>query len=659
MKRWLLAAAASLLAIEAALADYVIIIANVGGQKAGGGDKGPMGGPGVGGPMGGPMGGPAHGGPGGGPMFGGTGGFEQAVDVEPVPQLVAGVLEMDNLNLNLQQFKQGAQPVVLYHRWGGGAHIFDGDVAIKNLDKLNVGVFLFSKSTQGFVPLPNIQKRFDEEKGKMPPKPTPDRVLALAEWALQHGLVEQFQAVMDKFAEEEKSHQAAVAYVKVREGLKTKPPANKAGWRARPPEGFREVAGDHYVVWHNLADPAKGNVFDEVRPRLNRLEHALKVYYYWWALRGVELPLPKEKMLAILDKDADSFRGHHELFAAKRNGTGLPVEVKAEIRRHHEAFTDGPEVAGGFYSRRENVVVLSDKRLDAAYTGLEGATNGIWETVGAPHEVMRGEKWDPRKNLMDQTYKITQSDAEMKALLLRVLENDAERAGASHNASRQLVIASGLLPANVAAPEWVQFGLGSFFETPLGSPWLSPTAPSTLHLPELRRLKKETDKKGGHGLEEKPVDTLRMVVTDGYFRQTLQRPDKVAALKKARATAWGLTYYLMYNRRDGFQKFLAELSRQPRDMEIDDDVLLACFARSFGCWDQAKQRPDMDALAGLATSWYKAMNDAPLEAQDIGLLDAIKHEELKFQEAALKGNPMGPRDPRDPRDPRGPMGPIR
>jgi hypothetical protein len=67
----------------------------------------------------------------------------------------------------------------------------------------------------------------------------------------------------------------------------------------------------------------------------------------------------------------------------------------------------------------------------------------------------------------------------------------------------------------------------------------------------------------------------------------------------------------------------------------------------------------MEALAGLATSWYKALNEAPLEAQDVGLLDAIKHEELKFQEAALKGNPMGPRDPRDPRDPRGPMGPNR
>ena len=46
----------------------------------------------------------------------------------------------------------------------------------------------------------------------------------------------------------------------------------------------------------------------------------------------------------------------------------------------------------------------------------------------------------------------------------------------------QRSLASGLLPRNVAVPEWLLFGMGSFFETPLQSPWAGIGAPSAVNI---------------------------------------------------------------------------------------------------------------------------------------------------------------------------------
>src|SRR4029077_18319036 len=103
--------------------------------------------------------------------------------------------------------------------------------------------------------------------------------------------------------------------------------------------------------------------------------------------------------------------------------------------------------------------------------------------------------------------------AQTMGLLLKAMENDSQRAGISHDGSRQMIYAAGLLPRNVAAPEWVQFGMGSFFETPQASPWISTGGPNIEHLPNFRDYQKL------NRFEKTAGDTLRKVVTDAYFRE--------------------------------------------------------------------------------------------------------------------------------------------
>ena len=83
---------------------------------------------------------------------------------------------------------------------------------------------------------------------------------------------------------------------------------------------------------------------------------------------------------------------------------------------------------------------------------------------------------------------------------------------------------TGLLPANVAAPEWVLFGMGSFFETPPESPWGGPGAPSFYYLPRFKEMKGK--------LAKTPYEALRKVVTDQYFRQAALVPEKEMVLKE-------------------------------------------------------------------------------------------------------------------------------
>src|SRR5205814_2459073 len=128
---------------------------------------------------------------------------------------------------------------------------------------------------------------------------------------------------------------------------------------------------------------------------------------------------------------------------------------------------------------------------------------------------------------------------------LKALEEDAEVAAVSHEGTRQLIAASKLLPRTVAAPEWVEFGMASLFETPKGAAWPAVGRPSSTlddqysYLAKFKQLAKAKKK-------ELPVDALKSVVTDGYFHQAARaaKDKQKSALIKARTLSWSLTYFL-------------------------------------------------------------------------------------------------------------------
>jgi hypothetical protein len=481
----------------------------------------------------------------------------------------------------------GPDKIKVRHKWGM-AHLRKG------ADKSDTEV-VFIRTRDG-KPLPTVATRFKALEEETFKEKQPSLAVCLdwnnpnnlAKWALEHGLYDKFVTVMDKFAAIDKTSPVTAAYLKVKDDLARKPAGmgDVDGLRRKLLDGYKVLTTDtsHYVLLHDLS----ADESSDAKRQLDRLEQAFRCYYYWWALRGIALPVPRERQVAVL--------------TAKK-------EDRARLRRH---LVTSQTLADSFFAPREALPVYSPRRMDTPYTMLDGATRPLWDKGFNRDQLLLGK---PKVGVPAGTPEKTAEGPRLMALLLKAMEEEWEATSTSHETSRQLLFGSGLLPRNVAVPEWVQFGMGSFFETPLQSPWASTGALNTYWLPRFQEMRTKNK------LEGNPYETLKKVITDGYFRQAGKKGASEADLRKARATAWSLTYFLAQQKLPGLRAYFRELSKMPRDIDLDDKVLLTAFARAMNCtkMDPETRRlvPDETALRGLAFLWDSYMGRRDLEAASI------------------------------------------
>jgi hypothetical protein len=503
-------------------------------------------------------------------------------DIEDNPRFIVAVLEVEPKSRNPEKMLDQGLPIQVQHRWGTAQlraqTPFSKTILLKSGDK----------------PLATVFRRFDARYEELFKKgsPTPAQVLGLAEWALEHGLVGRFAEVMDKLVAMDKSNAAAAAYVKVSAELKQPPEKNDAAgtWRAKLLQEYRvtEKEGYHYALVHS---PQAGTQA-EMDKVLETLENTFKGFYYWWALRGMsDLTIPRERQVAVLTDKTD------------------------DLNRFHGILTSGPMVGDGFFARREGLTVLSSRRLDEPYDALDKYSNVFWSKGFQKEALLTGRKGHghPATAMLEDIL-----DAQMVALVLKAMEVESMLHTVSHDASRQLLYAAGLLPRNVAAPEWFLFGMGSFFETSPQSPWPSIGAPSFYWLPLFKEMRKD------NRFQKTPYDTLRAVVTDSYFRTLPPRGDAETtlrrlheeALRKARTASWSLTHFLAREKLDGLRRYCKELGKLPRDLELDENTLLEAFARAFGAVDGANKL-DPAKLGSLANQWFAYIDNVTLESEGL------------------------------------------
>jgi Protein of unknown function (DUF1570) len=539
---------------------------------------------------------------------GGVGGVQPGAPIE-----VIAVVEVDASYMTLLKVLQPGQrsPLDVHTRWGS--------TKLWNLQAApEVRVYPTSEE-------PSVAKRYaaeyakvfkDKAKEKAGLKPDAKQIQELAEYALTHGLNDKFVEIMKKLAEDSPANEAVVAFLKVQAAL-DRPVAKGASADLKSHLGDVKEATlkdgkGHFILYHKLSS----NDQEEVQDRLAHLEDSLRTYYYWFALKGVKvLPVPTERLPALL------------------------TAKEPEFKRTRNSLADPPVVGDGIFARRENVSVFCAKPLDARYDMLDKFTSAIMSKGRfVRQELVTGKAnagYEKGTRIDELAY------AGTLALAMKELESEAERAGASHDASRQLLFASGLLPRNVTVPEWVQFGMGSFFETPEHSPWPTPAGLSTVYLPVFRYELRPK----GKNFEGTPLKTLRKVVTDGYFRDlTLDDyKNKTERLLKARSAAWALTYYLAQNKLSNLNRYFTLLSEMPRDLELDDAALMECFARAFDCYDATTKKPDDAKLSVLAGDWQSYMLIANFEAEDFlkKLQEVYAESNAKPEEGKKPGVPGG------------------
>lgn len=614
MRRILSAALLALSLAGYASADYLLIVVNLnakeegatGGGQAGNPGPGMPPGPGPGMPPGMPPGPgrppmPGGGGPppmpGGGmpPPLGGVGGVggpAQPEEADDSPDLIVVVLEAKNLNPKVSPmlFNEGKllAPAKFRHKWG------DVDLVSKiPLTKWAAADVTVLEKTKG-TPLATVKERFEaRKKDEMTPDKSASTVIdRVARFALELGLVDECGKVMDELVakDKDKTNASLKAYAAVKAEL-DKPVANLdsfPAWQTKLLNGYKVTQNDkgHFALLHLQTKRSA----EDVKPHLDQLERTYRAYYYWWALRGVVLPVAKERQTAVL------------------------AETE-HFKNLRESLTASPVLADSFHARREAASVFASTRMDLPYDKLRKEWSQNWGDFDR-HEILAGDKLNKGVPKVDKSNRplsaIQRQQAgqipRVAALVLKLMEYEHEQTAITHEASRQLLYSSKLLPRNVNAPEWIQFGMGAFFEAPLQSPWPSVGAANPYWMPRFKELKAKNK-------YEPAAVLLKKVVTDGHFREkakSTKHEDVEAHLRRARAAAWSLTYFVA--RTDStlpkLRRYFAELSKLPRDVALDEKTLWNCFAKAF-------ELDTDDKVLSLANRWLSYVENETLDASAV------------------------------------------
>jgi hypothetical protein len=441
--------------------------------------------------------------------------------------------------------------------------------------------------------------------------------LDLAGWVLRHGLVAKFPGIMAEVEKLDPKDPAVLAFKKLEAAWKTLPTSDEpsAAWAKDRLTGkrYEPKSSAHYTLLTTSADK------DEVKQQLQRLEDAYHSFFYWFALQGTALQVPKHRLVVAL--------------------IGNPADFTDQRR----TFDSVPMVADGFTVPRDNVVIVSARPRDELYFELDKINQENWQEHSRKELLKPSKKVPPVKKANQGVFTLVQT----------ALEEQSAQATISHEATLQLLAAAGqpakegsktwvpVLARNLQGPEWTRFGLASFFETPYGAYWPGATAPSWRYFVQFKFADEE--KKFANAEE-----VLEKVITDQYFReaQAGRGKERKAKLEFARTTSWALAYYLAEKEPDKLLAYLTNLSKLPRNMEFDKAVLKDLFIKSV-----------LESPSGFkrfANHWLYTMRekvslDVPQVWTDAKKArEAAAEADKKKKEEEAKPPPNGPRPPFGP-----------
>lgn len=430
----------------------------------------------------------------------------------------------------------------------------------------------------------------------------PARLAYAASWALSHGQMRSFHDVMALLGKADPKHYAFVAYQRVQADMKQAPgaddPVTQGIINDLKGEGFRLTISEtgRYGLLSKLPLGVQSEA--TIKRRLARFEEAYENFFCWFALQeGVALPAqPKYRLYALL------------------------VDDKSEFHSRHAWWGGQPMATDGFTPRRDNLIVLSAKRLDEDFAVFEKNNQTLATNAKlSREELITGAIWDRPEGKQNVPYVAA---VQTLTLMQKALEEESERASISHEATRQLLCATDMVPRFVNVPEWVQSGMAGYFDTPYGALYGGVGLPSWNNLISFKHYRKN-NRLGGS-----PHEALVRTITDRFFRDAAgamdeqkdadkdKKGDKAQESREiAQCTAWSLTYYLLQNKKlPQLLQYMQELQQMPRDLDLDDRALQACFAKAFGLSDaKDPRRLDPNRTQAFANAWFSWMSEVNLE----------------------------------------------
>jgi len=458
---------------------------------------------------------------------------------------------------------------------------------------------------------------------------SPEGRVKLAEWCLETGMPDEAINILERLNEhpakdtfKPSTTLAVETFNKIKPVLaaNVEKTERAAVWKDRLAYNALSMS-KHYAIIH------QENTQESANRRLEYLENNFKTVYLWFAIRGKALPGPSEKLVAIIVGDATDFRKYRDTFEA----TNL--------------------VADGFHARRENLAVFSGRRLDKASMNFDQVTKDIYRKYRAEDLFKAKEVKDlPKKKDPNAPSSYAEyARASTLALVDAAMQEEAEIASATHEGTRQIFGDTGLLPRNVLAPEWVSFGIAALFEMPKGPfPGKANTLKVALypggggpHWAYMRYFEEMREAKliSNRTAPELFIDT----VLDDHFRsarkaESLQKllshkaeeGDSKATpaeelYNRARTLSWSVVYFLAKARFNEFISFLDEMTKLPRDAELDGDAVIGAFGRAYGIGNANIVGSGVDSrrFMGIGLEWVAFMEQEQSPSRRLKLDDIV------------------------------------
>jgi hypothetical protein len=440
-----------------------------------------------------------------------------------------------------------ARAELIYFRRGGEAQIPAAIEAKRVVVAMPTGnLELAREDIRKFVPGFWPAGEWEARRGKSRDLGAEARFAAVW-WALENGLTAEVVTEIRELHRLEPKHSAAARMAAILDRLEqTCSDPDFAGFQKALGVGAKIARGPHVLVFHQHSEA-------EVRERIELLERVITGYHLLFAAQGIELAVPRRRLVSAWFADKKDF-----------------------LAFLHSEEADAFATTRGYYHPTWNAVVAFDARSTPEQQSAR-------EKLAARREELRrfGEQVDAaparrriRVKLGDRPTR-TVGRVEARALIERMtgevaceellleLEWRAIDLGtAAHEMIHQLAGDSGLVSGHGAFPHWLHEGLAAQFEVIRGGRWAGISRAHDLRLPDFRRL-------------QSPLPLERLVRDAGYGR---------GYQRDLYAQAWALVYYLRTRRPGEFVTFV-DLLRGPRGSApatTPDDRVMVAFERAFG-----------------------------------------------------------------------------
>lgn len=358
----------------------------------------------------------------------------------------------------------------------------------------------------------------------------PEEVLAVGDWCLLQGYMEGFDKAVDKCLEMDSTNKRARTIKKLQarmaKSLPESPKVEAYMRRHVTKKGMKVVKSKHYILLHDTPDAERGK--SRAEERLELLESVYESFMLKFFSQGVELKIPKYRMMVVLFQERDDF---------------LAFSKKL-----------GPDMASvaGFWHTVTNLAVFFDQGESDRFEAVRKL-----ERIFAAH---REEAIRNRKRIANVQEIVRNADA--LDLILKMAREDADVEVVSHEATHQLAGNTGLFPRHVRVPSWIHEGLATYFESPEDASWGGVGAVNEDRLRKYRTLAADTEH-----------SNVKFIVGDQIFRYAGDLNQTLHGY----AQAWALTHFLVERHFDEYMAFCQRLGEMPPDVILSPDVLTSIF----------------------------------------------------------------------------------